>query len=109
MILVERLASSTGIRSGSSKASGRVDFHSKDTENAKAESRLQQRTVIDEARETKTGLEIVRDSEHETESEREFLVDTLNVIESESENDQNIRNSQQVLWCYRQEVGKVSV
>lgn len=65
--------------------------------------------MIDEARETKTGLEIVRDSEHETESEREFLVDTLNVIESESENDQNIRNSQQVLWCYRQEVGKVSV
>lgn len=78
----------------------RVDRHSNDVENAKSESgKQQQSNGIDEVREMKTGLEMVREprdsSEHETESEGECFVDALNSIESESENDQGLKTSQE--------------
>ncbi|CAA7029335.1 unnamed protein product [Microthlaspi erraticum] len=71
---------------------GRVDY-------GNSESGSQQHTGIDEAREMKTGLESMgeqRDSEHETESEGDCFVDALNIIESESENDQGLQTSQEV-------------
>ncbi|KFK44748.1 hypothetical protein AALP_AA1G297800 [Arabis alpina] len=82
------------------EGTGRADFHSNDNENAKSESGLQQRSEIDEVSERKTGLEIVgepRDSEHESESEGDCFVDALNTIESESEKDQGLRTSKEVV------------
>uniref|UniRef100_A0A1J3DHM7 Protein SCAR n=1 Tax=Noccaea caerulescens TaxID=107243 RepID=A0A1J3DHM7_NOCCA len=86
-------------KASSGEETGRVDLHSKNVENANSESESQQHTGIDEAREIKTGLEIMgepRDSEHETESEGDCFVDALNIIESESENDQGFKTSQEV-------------
>ncbi|KAF8053838.1 hypothetical protein N665_1371s0009 [Sinapis alba] len=76
------------------EGTGRVNL------NVKSEPELLQSTVIDEVREIKGGSEIVReprDSEHETESEGDCFVDALNSIESESENDQGLKTSQQAV------------
>ncbi|ESQ33960.1 hypothetical protein EUTSA_v10006666mg [Eutrema salsugineum] len=77
-------------KASNEEGTGRVDFHSKDIQNAKSESGLQQQT----------GIEIVgepRDSEPETESEGDCFVDALNTIESESETDQRLQTSQEVV------------
>ncbi|KAJ4865989.1 Protein SCAR3 [Raphanus sativus] len=84
-------------RASYGEGTGRVDRHSNDIESESGKQ--QQSNGIDEVREIKTGLEMVREprdsSEHETESEGECFVDALNCIESESENDQGLKTSQE--------------
>ncbi|XP_010460691.1 PREDICTED: protein SCAR3-like isoform X2 [Camelina sativa] len=94
--VVDALEEKTSCREGT----GRVDFHSKDLGNDKSESRLQNRTRMDEVREIKTGQVVVgelRDTEHETESEGDCFVDALNTIESEPENDLRLHTRQEVV------------